>query len=206
MVFSSRNKACMNRIFDKTDKGREEIATRKYRLAPHLRTLLLLIDGKQSTGQVLQKITGLDEQSINELLDDGFIQNIDDVSDIDSVMPVESDEIEAGVATQEDVIQEEPEQAADEETPSVPFALADGGTKFQAIHKFYTETIRTTLGLRGYNFQLKVDQAESIDDLQALHEPYIAAVLKARGDQVAHDLHLWLEQLFNLKDTSAESE
>ena len=83
--------------------------------------------------------------------------------------------------------------------------LAEGETKFQAIHKFYTNTIRTALGLRGYNFQLKVDQAESLDDLRVLHEPYIAAVLKAKGDAVARELHLHLEQLFNLEDLSTEA-
>ncbi|MGZ3238145.1 MAG: hypothetical protein ACXWIN_02120 [Burkholderiaceae bacterium] len=193
----------MHRIFDKTDKGREEIATRKYRLAPRLRTLLLLIDGRQSTGQLLQKIAGLDEQSINELMDGGFIQNIDDINDIITVMPIEINETETSGAEQEDPL---PEEATTDEAPSGPFALAEGETKFQAIHKFYTETIRTTLGLRGYNFQLKVDQAESIDDLRLLHEPYIAAVLKARGDAVARDMHLRLEQLFNLEDGSTEAE
>ncbi|HEY8101271.1 MAG TPA: hypothetical protein VIF82_11005 [Burkholderiaceae bacterium] len=192
----------MHRIFDKTNKGREEIATRKYRLAPRLRTLLLLIDGRQSTGQVLQKIAGLDEQSINELLDGGFIQDIDDISDITTVMPIEIDETETPAAAQEESL---PEEMTTDEAPSALFVLAEGETKFQAIHKFYTETIRTTLGLRGYNFQLKVDQAESIDDLHALHEPYIAAVLKARGDVIARDLHLRLEQLFNLEDDLTEA-
>jgi hypothetical protein len=192
----------MHRIFDKTDKGREEIATRKYRLAPRLRTLLLLIDGRQSTGQLLQKIAGLDEQSINELLDGGFIQDIDDISDIITVMPIEVDESEVPVAAQEDAVEKD---TATEEAASATLALAEGETKFQAIHKFYTDTIRSTLGLRGYNFQLKVDQAKSLDDLRVLHEPYIAAVLKAKGDAVARELHLRLEQLFNVEDASAET-
>ena len=64
-----------NIIFDKSEKGREEIATRKYRLASRLRTLLVLTDGKQSAGELLQKVSGLGltAQSINELLEQGFI-------------------------------------------------------------------------------------------------------------------------------------
>ncbi len=195
----------MDRIFDKTDKGREEIATRKYRLAPRLRTLLLLIDGKQTTGQLLQKIAGLDEQSIDELLDGGFIQNIEDLSDISdiiTVIPIEVTDAETAVEADEVAHSED---IAETEF-SVSLALAEGETKFQAIHKFYTENIRTTLGLRGYHFQLKVDQAESIEDLSVLHEPFIAAVLKARGDQLARDLHLRLEQLFSLEDVATDSE
>src|SRR4051812_28413144 len=68
----------INHILDKTDKGREEIATRKHQLAPRLRTLLLLIDGKKSTEDVLHKVSGLglNNQSITELLDGGFIEII----------------------------------------------------------------------------------------------------------------------------------
>jgi hypothetical protein len=171
----------MHRIFDKTDKGREEIATRRYRLAPRLRTLLLLIDGKQSTGQLLQKIAGLDEQSIADLLDGGFIQDIEDNV---------AEKLEAPL----------PKESSSDEPTDNSIVLAEGETKFEAIRKLYTATIRTTLGLRGYNFQLKVDEAQSVDDLSALHEPYIAAVLKAKGDAVARDLNQKLEQLFTLKD------
>jgi hypothetical protein len=35
-------------IYDKTEKGREEVATRKYQLAPRMRSLLVMVDGKQS--------------------------------------------------------------------------------------------------------------------------------------------------------------
>jgi hypothetical protein len=48
----------MDRIFDKTDKGREKIATRKYRLAPRLCTLLLLIDENKALGNAAKKSPG----------------------------------------------------------------------------------------------------------------------------------------------------
>jgi hypothetical protein len=48
-----------NPVFDKTEKGREEIATRKHHLAPRLRTLLVLIDGKQGKEELLKKVAGL---------------------------------------------------------------------------------------------------------------------------------------------------
>lgn len=174
----------MQRIFDKTDKGREEIATRKYRLPPRLRTLLL-IDGKQTTGQLLQKIAGLEEQSIDELLSGGFIVDVTDGAPVELPNQTETPE---------------PEQ---DETPATVTLLLEGETKFQAIHRFYTDNIRKTLGLRGYNFQLKVDEAQSIDDLRALHDLYIAAVLKLKGEAIARELHLQLEQLFNLEETPA---
>lgn len=177
----------MHRIFDKTDKGREEIATRKYRLAPRLRTLLLLIDGKQNTGQLLQKIAGLDEQSIEELLAGEFIQEVSDSAAVDPAEQPNEDSTDA------------PETIVEQPAPPA-IVLAEGESKFQAIRKFYTETIRTTIGLRGYNLQLKVDEAKSVDDLHALQEPYIAAVVKAKGEEATRNLHDRLEQFFKLEE------
>lgn len=68
-----------NRIFDKSQKGREEIATRKHGLAQRLRALLVMIDGQRSSADLLEKVSGLglDEHSIQELLDNGYIHVID---------------------------------------------------------------------------------------------------------------------------------
>ena len=65
-----------NSIFDKSQKGREEIAMRKYGLALRLRALLVMIDGKHSTADLVEKVSGLGlgESSIQELLDNGYIQ------------------------------------------------------------------------------------------------------------------------------------
>ena len=63
-------------IFDKTDKGRDEIATRGNHLPARLRTLLLLVDGKRDTVELMAKVAGLglDEKSLVELLEGEFIQ------------------------------------------------------------------------------------------------------------------------------------
>ncbi|MEO6353206.1 MAG: hypothetical protein ABIO19_01180, partial [Burkholderiaceae bacterium] len=62
-------------IYDKTQKGREEIATRKHGLAQRLRALLVMIDGQHSTTDLLEKVSGLGLglHSIQELLDNGYI-------------------------------------------------------------------------------------------------------------------------------------
>ncbi|MES2262869.1 MAG: hypothetical protein V4724_30470 [Pseudomonadota bacterium] len=62
-------------IYDKTAKGREEIATRVYRLAPRLRILLVMMDGKHTVGELLADVAGLglDETAISDLLEEGFI-------------------------------------------------------------------------------------------------------------------------------------
>ena len=64
-----------NHIFDKTDKGREEITTRKFQLASRLRSLLVLVDGKKTRSELLQKVKGLGltEDSLIELINHDFI-------------------------------------------------------------------------------------------------------------------------------------
>ncbi|NMM37764.1 MAG: hypothetical protein HHJ09_09640 [Glaciimonas sp.] len=65
-----------NSIFDKSQKGREEIVMRKHGLALRLRALLVMIDGQHSTVDLLEKVSGLGlgEHSIQDLLDNGYIQ------------------------------------------------------------------------------------------------------------------------------------
>lgn len=150
-------------VFDKTDKGREEIATRKYQLAPRLRTLLVLVDGKQSVGELLKKVAGigLTEDSIASLLNDGYIQPV-------------------------------PASDAAEQI------LSGGPTQFQAIYQFYTGTIKSTIGLRGYALQLMVEKATSVDDFRELRQSYLDAVLKAKGKDTARSRRRQLDQLLYL--------
>ncbi|MDB5937347.1 MAG: hypothetical protein JWQ01_4691 [Massilia sp.] len=62
-------------IYDKTDKGREEIATRKYQVPARLRTLLVLIDGRHSVEALLKNLAvlGVSAENVDELLRQEFI-------------------------------------------------------------------------------------------------------------------------------------
>src|SRR4051812_18623769 len=65
----------LKHIYDKTDKGREEIATRKYHVAAKLRALLVMIDGRHPLDALRRNFSGLGltEDSISELLKDDYI-------------------------------------------------------------------------------------------------------------------------------------
>jgi len=170
-----------NPIFDKTEKGREEISTRKHHLASRLRTLLLLIDGKQHTDEVLKKVAGLglNQDNIAELLNQGFIHPV-----ASATAPAET---------------------------SVPLplqpasVLPEGETQFEAIYHFYTQTIKSMIGLRGYGLQLKVERASSIAEFRELRQPYLEAVLKAKGSEIARSLQIRLDQLLDLDQTPGTS-
>ncbi|WP_334188793.1 hypothetical protein [Noviherbaspirillum sp.] len=181
-----------NTIFDKTEKGREEIATRKYHLAPRLRTLLVMIDGKHDANELLKKVAaiGVDEHTVNELFALGFIAPVN--GQAPAFAPVTP---AAPAAVKED--EAPPAIAAKPEPSSV---LPPGENQFQAIYHFYNETIKSTIGLRGYGLQLKVERAGSIDDFRALRQPYLDAVLKAKGSEMARSLAGRLDELLNLEE------
>ncbi|MDO9194418.1 MAG: hypothetical protein Q7U12_16100 [Undibacterium sp.] len=178
-------------IYDKTDKGREEIATRKYQLAPRLRSLLVLIDGKQTVTDLLKKIVGLglNEQNIQDLFDQNFIAESQSVNvPVAAALPAAIVEKDIG-----DVL----EDAKTKATPKL--AISDipeeNGRRIQAISKFFNETIKSTLGLRGFTLQMKVERASNMQDFEDLRHAYIEAVLKAKGKEMARSLRDRLDQL-----------
>lgn len=171
-------------IYDKADRGREEIATRKYQLAPRLRSLLVMIDGKQTKDDLLKKVLGLglNEQSLQDLLDQEFIVLRQDVQATPNIQAIAAIAVNApAVEIGRELFQ-----------PSTP---EDAAARFQSLYNFYNETIKSTLGLRGYALQLKVERAGNLDDFQQLRHPYIEAVLKAKGQEMARSLRDRLDQL-----------
>jgi hypothetical protein len=164
--------------FDKTNKGREEIATRKYHLTPRLRTLLLLFDGKRTSDEVLQKVAGigLTEQNITELLHGGFIHDAVEANPVAmSLMPATHAAADPVVLSNTEVRENQ-------------MAAVQDASVLRALYDFYTETIRSAVGLRGYALQLKVERARSIDDFRKMRVDYLNAVIKAQGEQVAQEL------------------
>lgn len=66
-----------------------------------------------------------------------------------------------------------------------------------AVYDFYTRTIKTNIGLRGFTLQLKVEKAATLDELRQLRDPYVEAVLKAKGRDKAALLAKQLDQLLD---------
>ena len=164
-------------IYDKTAKGREEIAKRGHQLAPRLRTLLVLIDGRKTEEELLRNVAGLGltAGALGELLAGEFIV----------------------LSTSYVSLVEAPAEAPEPEPEPVPVQLPPAAQvqQFQSLYNFYNKTIKSTIGLRGFTLQLKVEKASSIDELRELRMPYLEAVQKARGNDTAAALALQLDRL-----------
>ena len=199
-------------IYDKTDKGREEIATRKYHIPAKLRSLLVMIDGHRPLEVLMKNFAplGLSVDQVGELLKDEFIF----LADEGAPAPVPEAELakahgpsararmaarrEASARSHDGIV-----HAAAGDTPAAEGAGAQGGMKdaerHVAIHEFYTQTIKSTLGLRGMMLQLKVEKCAGIDDFRELRDVYLEAVLKAKGREMALSLSGRLDQLLGLE-------
>lgn len=78
-------------IFAKTDKGREEIATRKHQLPAKLRGLLLMIDGQRSL-ETLANHVGLVDDHVAFLLQGEYIALVARLAPPEPEAPVSPDQ------------------------------------------------------------------------------------------------------------------
>lgn len=180
-------------VFDKTAKGQEEIATRKHGLPSRLRSLLVLIDGKTNVEGLVKKVAGLglNEESIAELLEHEYIAPHEGAMAAHAPGPA---------APAVPVARSAPPAPVAHAPDAAPTAavLPEGQTQFEALYHFYTTTIKSTLGLRGFAMQMKVERCANIDDFRILREAYVEAVQKSKGDEMARSLGARLDQLLSL--------
>ncbi len=195
-------------IYDKTDKGREEIATRKYQLPAKLRPLLLLIDGNRPV-EVLSKSfagIGLAEEAIDELLSQEYITLVGGgpaANEPELAPPAPRAPVSArarmlarNAARQEKLaaggVDTQLMQDEQDEPPEDP-------KRSSALYDFYTQTIRATMGDRGMDLQLKVEESTRIAEFRALRQPYLQSVFQAHGREMALSLRDRLDMLLGGK-------
>lgn len=195
-------------VYDKTDKGREEIATRRYQVPPKLRTLLVMIDGRHSLGALLSNFAalGLDEDCVKELLEQNYIRlvsggpaaNEAQAAGSQLPRPPASAAARARSAVRQRALAAAAPATAQAAPPQPEAAVAqaqDDGERFRALYAFYNQTIKSTMGLRGLMLQLKVEKAATVDDLRTLRQPYLEGVFKAKGPEMTLSLRDRLDQL-----------
>ncbi len=164
--------------YGKTELGRAELRARRVPLNPKLRALLVMIDGKQTVNDYLEKLTGfgIDKEAFTELVTKGLIEVLGaPVADMGNTFAPLVDEIPQEV----EVVQ--PNVAASE--------------RLGKIYDFYNSTIRDVIGLRGFMLQLDVEKATTLDDYRDLRERFLTAVTRASSDAVARSLKRELDRL-----------
>ncbi|MGZ5780621.1 MAG: hypothetical protein ACXWIN_06665, partial [Burkholderiaceae bacterium] len=83
-------------------------------------------------------------------------------------------------------------------TTTTDHSDADKTNKILAVKNFFDGTVKSTMGLRGIGFQLKVERACTLDDFYALRDEYFNAVSKAKGKEIAISLQARLDEYLRM--------
>lgn len=153
-------------VFSKTAFGVDELQQRQMRLHPRLRTLLVMVDGKQTGTQLVQTLAaaGITEEHLQQLQDAGLIQPIHGGAGPQPVVPPV-----AVAGTAEDGSgRDKPAQ-----TPATLMAMppekipSDESGRLMGLFRIYGEVIGT-VGSDGRPLRKKLDKAASIRDYISL--------------------------------------
>lgn len=193
-------------IYDKTDKGREEIATRKWQLPSRMRSLLVLIDGKKSDADIVQKIggLGLTLQSLEELQENEFIQRVSvdampAPDDLDLTQEAANVTLESNTLGSIDALEEsqtifEPSPDQDDAWNVDLDRLLDDEdeeekeSRVDMMKRYLSENIKENLGIKGFFLQRKLQKTRTLDELHVFRQAYVSAILHSKGKDKAIEL------------------
>ena len=155
-------------IYAKTESGILELQNRHMRLPPKLRALLVLVDGRQSVGELLTMLEtlGLDAKAFTELSMLGLIEAIRFTEPL-------------------------PDPVA---ATAVAAAPSSAKGPLRKLHSLYSQAIKDNLGIRGSRLQLQVERANSADDFRSLRQLLVEAVKNSKGELSAERLGLEIDK------------
>jgi len=110
----------MNNVYRKTERGQTEIATRQYKLAPRLRSALVVVDGKRSQFELASMIAGEPQETLQALLEAGFIELTQGFAP--PLLPLESEAltVELPLGAHDDELADDDDEAATGYAPTQP--------------------------------------------------------------------------------------
>lgn len=175
-------------LVDKTEQGLLEIRTRALRLAPRLRGMLIMIDGRQTVGQLQDAAAqaGAPDDFLQQLLQQGLIV----------LRPAPARASRAGLSTLPPntvppPMAEPPSvPATPPPTPptSLPLSSEAETDRVLEVRGQMSSTVVAALGLRSYFFTLKLEHCVNRADLLALLPEYERVLSKARDPVTAQAL------------------
>jgi len=154
-------------IYAKTDEGLRELKERKLNLPIALRSLLIMIDGNRTVGEILERVRTLRV-------------------DASALAALER----AGLITKRFSA---PSIAEDERAPAP--RSDDEVERFIAVKRQLSDLINQHLGFRGYLMMMRLQRAENLRDLHDLLPDFAQALIKRIGIDAATAIVAPLERL-----------
>lgn len=168
-------------IYQKTEKGLQEIATRAHKLPARERSMLILVDGKNSGEQVIAqgKHFGDAEAFFAHLVEDGFI------APVGGAAATTQPSVQGATPTARQA-PAPPTQPATELSAQQVF---DRAALVPAIRRYAVTFFREQLGPDGDPFTVKIEKAATYGELMALLEKYRDVIKQLKG--VARAEQFW---------------
>ncbi len=213
--------------YDKTHKGRDEIATRKHQLPTRLRSLLVLVDGKQTDHELMQKIAvlGLNELSLQKLEAEGYIrkwngESEEPISEAPTAQPEQEHQETAmidstmglmGDLEESQTIFDAPEgdEAWNANLDAILEAEDDDEdreSRVDMMKRYLSDLIKENLGIKGFFLQRRLLKAKTLEDIHAFRQSYVSAILHAKGKEKAIALRDQFDQRMYVRFSLTEPE
>jgi hypothetical protein len=162
-------------VLDKTDSGRDELRTRAAGLSQRARSILIMVDGVRTVGDLRVAIERLSAPA----------DTLDSLLELALVVQTRTAPAR--------LVQSDP-AVPDAEEPIVAASTIDP-ERFRVAKKFMNDTVVDALGLRAFMFTLKLEKCATLADLAQLAPEYSRALVKAKGAEVAGALRTRLREL-----------
>lgn len=168
-------------IYDKTDSGRDEMRTRSAGLNQRARSILIMIDGVRSVGDLRSAMARLNAapDTLEMLAAQGL------------VVPTQAARARAPAA------RAEPKPSEPDDGSAFTASSSTDVERFRVAKKFMNDTAVDALGIRSFMFTLKLEKCGTLADLAALAPEYSRLLIKARGVEVAGALRTRLRELLS---------
>jgi hypothetical protein len=156
-------------IYRKTAKGQTEIETRAHRLAPRLRSLLIMVDGKRSDADFAQLLPQAAD-ALAALVEDGFIA---EQARSAASAPAPAAPAPASSAP-----------GRDTRSTAVPGPAAPAA-QFEAMRRDVLRDLNDRLGPAGERMAIKLERARDEAEFRALLPSAVQLVASVRGRDAA---------------------
>jgi hypothetical protein len=157
----------MAAVFRKTPKGVAEIETRAHRLAPRLRSALIMVDGRRSVDDLRGLILGQAEEVLGALAQDGFIEAL------------------AAAPAQAPASTRAPSAAAPAAVAAPPASSASLSRPLETVKRDAVRLLTDAMGPAAEGIALRIEKARSVEEFMPLLERATELVGSLRGGNAA---------------------